>query len=112
VIFAPFDVKLDESNSVQSDIFVVLKSNTNQIMKSRFSGAPDLIVEILSPGNRNYDMIKKKDPYEKSGVKEYWIVDPETKLAMGFALNGGAYIKIGEEIGKINSLLLKADFIF
>jgi Uma2 family endonuclease len=112
VVFAPFDVKLDETNSVQPDIFVVLKSNVNQITKSRFNGAPDLIVEILSPGNRNYDMIKKKDLYEKFGVKEYWILDPDTKLALGFQWIEARYHKIGEEIGQIKSPLVATDFKF
>jgi Uma2 family endonuclease len=114
VIIAPYDIKLDKTrNSVQPDIIVILDSNPNQIDEAgRFEGVPDLLVEILSPGNKDYDLITKKDLYEKFGVKEYWIVDPETKLSMGFVLSGGAYIKISEEIGKINSPLLKADFMF
>jgi Uma2 family endonuclease len=114
VIFAPFDVKLDKTkNSVQPDIVVILKSNQNQINElGRFEGVPDLLVEVLSPSNKEYDLIKKKDLYEKFGVKEYWIVDPETKLAIGFKLSGNTYTKISEEIGKISSSLLNADFDF
>ncbi len=114
VIFAPFDIKLDQTkNSVQPDIVVILKTNPNQINEEgRYRGVPDLLVEILSPSNKEYDLIKKKDLYEKFGVKEYWIVDPETKLALGFALNGNTYNKISEEIGKISSPLLNADFAF
>jgi Uma2 family endonuclease len=114
VIVAPYDIKLDKSrNSVQPDIIVILKSNQNQINEfGRFEGVPDLLVEVLSPSNKEYDLIKKKDLYEKFGVKEYWIVDPETKLALGFVLNGNAYDKISEEIGKISSPLLNADFDF
>jgi Uma2 family endonuclease len=114
VIVAPFDIKLDKSrNSVQPDIIVILKSNQNQINEfGRFEGVPDLLVEVLSPSNKEYDLIKKKDLYEKFGVKEYWIVDPETRLAIGFALSGNTYNKISEEIGKINSPLLNSDFVF
>lgn len=114
VIFAPFDVKLDASkNAVQPDIVVILKSNPNQISKEgKYFGVPDLLVEILSPGNKDHDLITKKDLYEKFGVKEYWIVDPETKLALGFALKENRYEKISEQIGKIKSTLLNTDFGF
>ncbi|MBX2965904.1 MAG: Uma2 family endonuclease [Cyclobacteriaceae bacterium] len=113
VIYAPFDVRLDETrNAVQPDITVILKSNPNQIVEGRYAGVPDLIVEILSPGNKDHDLITKKDLYEKFGVQEYWIVDPETKLAMGFSLTEKRYQKIGEAIGNIQSPLLQAGFEF
>jgi Uma2 family endonuclease len=111
---APFDVNLDSSrNAVQPDIVVILKTNPNQINKEgKYFGIPDLLVEILSPGNKDHDLIVKKDLYEKFGVKEYWIVDPETKLALVFSLREKSYQKIGESIGKISSSLLKIDFMF
>ncbi len=114
LVIAPFDVKLDASkNAVQPDIVVILKTNPNQINeRGLYHGVPDLLVEILSPGNKDYDLITKKDLYEKFGVKEYWVVDPQTKLAIGFALKHDRYEKIGEEIGKIRSILLKEDFNF
>jgi len=113
VIYAPFDVKLDSSrNAVQPDIIVILKSNPDQIVEGRYAGVPDLIVEVLSPGNRDHDLITKKDLYEKFGVKEYWIVDPETKLALGFSLVESRFTKIGDRIGRIDSSLLQAGFEF
>jgi Uma2 family endonuclease len=114
VIFAPYDVKLDiTKNVVQPDVVVILKTNPDQIdERGHYRGVPDLLVEVLSPGNKDYDLITKKDLYEKFGVKEYWIVDQETKLAIGFALSGNTYTKISEEIGKISSPLLCADFSF
>ncbi len=113
VIIAPFDVKLDATrNAVQPDITVILKSNPNQIVDGRYVGIPDLVVEILSPGNKEHDLVTKKDLYEKFGVQEYWIVDPETKLALGYALKEGVYHRIGEDLGKIQSHLLHAEFVF
>lgn len=113
VIIAPFDVKLDESKSaVQPDIVVILKNNPNQIKDGRYSGVPDLLVEILSPGNKDHDLITKKDLYEKVGVKEYWVVDPDTRLALVFSLNESQYTKTSESIGKIQSTLLRAHFEF
>ncbi len=114
VIVAPFDVYLDEtSNAVQPDIVVILKGNSGRLEKNgHFHGVPDLLVEILSPGNKSFDMIKKKDLYEKFGVKEYWIVEPETKLAIGYALNNAAYDKVSEKIASISSSLIGLDILF
>jgi len=111
---APFDVYLDEnSNAVQPDIVVVLNESKNIIdPNGHIHGVPDLLIEVLSPGNREYDLVKKKDLYERFGVKEYWIVDPETKLALLFELDKGIYQKREESIGSIKSILLKATFNF
>ena len=88
VIIAPFDVYLDESsNAVQPDIVLILKTNKNQPEpKGHFHGVPDLVVEALSPVNREHDLVKKKDLYEKFGVAEYWIVDPQTKAIIAYTL--------------------------
>jgi len=114
VFVAPFDVYLDErSNAVQPDIVVVLSGNKNIIdPNGHIHGVPDLLVEVLSPGNKEYDLIKKKDLYERFGVKEYWIVDPDTKLALCYELKNGRYLKAGEEISFIKSPLLKLDIRF
>jgi len=72
-------------NVVQPDIFVVCdnrwKGNNNA-----FLGAPDMVIEILSPSNRKKDLIKKFLLYEKSGVREYWIADPEVKAVTTYIL--------------------------
>jgi Uma2 family endonuclease len=114
VFIAPYDVYLDEtSNAVQPDIVVVLEDNRNIIdPNGHIHGVPDLLVEVLSPGNKDHDLIKKKDLYERFGVKEYWIIDPETKLALCFQLVSGKYVKAGEEIGLIQSILLKLKIQF
>lgn len=114
IIVAPFDIKLDKTqNFVQPDIIVILKNNPNQVTEDgRYTGVPDLLIEVLSPSNKEYDLIKKKDLYEKFGVQEYWIVDPDTKLVIGFSLSSNLYKKISEEIGKIKSPLLSSEFTF
>lgn len=114
VIIAPFDIKLDETrNAVQPDVIVILKDNPRQInSEGKYVGVPDLLVEVLSPGNKDYDLITKKDLYEKFGVKEYWIVDPQTKLALVFHLKEMGYIKTSEKIGVITSPLLQEEFSF
>lgn len=78
VILGPFDVYLDEeSNAVQPDI-VVVRNKSMHILdeKGHIHGVPDLLVEILSPGNTDHDIVRKKDLYERFGVKEYWVVEP------------------------------------
>ncbi len=107
VIIAPFDVYLDEvGNAVQPDIVVILTGTKGLDKEGHFHGVPDLLIEILSQGNKSHDLIKKKALYERFGVKEYWAVDPETRLAQGFQLKNGKYTSLQNQVGKIESLLL------
>ena len=80
VFMAPSDVRLDRDNytMVQPDLLVICGKQDYLHMK-RLEGAPDLAVEILSPSTRSKDMILKLYKYEKAGVREYWIVDPEQR---------------------------------
>jgi len=112
VLIAPMDVYLDNhQNAVQPDIIVILNENKNIIdPEGHIHGVPDLLVEVLSPGNKDHDLITKKALYEKFGVKEYWIVDPETKLFMGFKMVNGVYNKYHEQIGRFDSELLQLSF--
>jgi Uma2 family endonuclease len=113
IFFAPLDLYLDEhSNVVQPDIVFIAKNNPLVIDKRGLRGVPDLIIEILSPGNKKYDSVKKKNLYEKFGVKEYWIVDPETKIAIGFLLKGSVYINQKESRGQLRSSIIGETFAF
>ena len=114
VITAPFDIYLNEtSNAVQPDIVVILNANKGDLIPTGyFHGVPDVIVEILSPGNKEYDLVKKKELYERFGVKEYWIVDPQTKETLGYLLKDSQYVKQGEGKGNITFNLLKLTVSF
>lgn len=114
VMIAPFDVYLNEtSNAVQPDIVVVLKANLAILNEEgHIHGVPDLLVEVLSPGNTDHDLVRKKNLYEKFGVKEYWIVDPDTKQASVFSLQNQKYHLHFEGVGNIESKLLKQSFQF
>lgn len=114
VFIAPFDVYLDEvENAVQPDLTVILRDNFHIINEAGFiHGSPDLIVEVLSKGNKNHDLIRKKDLYERFGVKEYWIIDPDSKLAMCFVLENKEFKLIAEDIGVIKSRLLNLSITF
>jgi Uma2 family endonuclease len=113
VYISPIDLYLDEySNVVQPDLLFISKSNSLVIDKKGLRGVPNLIIEVLSPGNKNYDSVKKKKLYEKFGVKEYWMVDPETRIATGFLLKNGAYANQRESTGQIKSIVLGEIFSF
>lgn len=114
VIISPFDVYLDEGgNAVQPDLIVVLNQNSGIIDPAgHIHGVPDILVEVLSPNNREHDLVVKKDLYERFGVKEYWIVDPENKSTAVHALVGGAYTLIDQNVGMIKSKLLDLSFAF
>lgn len=73
------------------DIIFVSKNNRNiKTERAGLFGVPDLLIEILS-SNRRYDLTTKKNLYERTGVKEIWYVDPETKSAQGYLLVKGKY---------------------
>lgn len=114
IVIAPFDVYLDETrNAVQPDIVVILNSNKGTLNhKGHFHGVPDLLVEILSPGNKDYDLIRKKDLYESFGVREYMIIDPDTRSTMVFMLENSKYKLMEEDTGTIKSILLDCAFTF
>ncbi len=111
---APTDVYLgDRKNSVQPDLFVILKENVASLTanRKRITGVPDIIIEVLSDGNKAYELEKKKDLYERFGVKEYFIVNPETGLTYHFYLGeNGRYELVYEHIRKLQSRLLNHTF--
>jgi Uma2 family endonuclease len=78
VLIAPLDVYFNEKNYVQPDVMFVSNERAH-ILQTRIQGAPDLIVEILSPSNIADDVVDKKALYESFGVHEYWIVNPMTE---------------------------------
>ncbi len=77
--FAPFAVFLnkDDTNYVEPDISVIC--DKSKLTDKGCSGAPDWIIEIVSPGSRRMDYFTKLFKYRTSGVREYWIVDPDRK---------------------------------
>ena len=77
VLYAPISVFLGEFSAPQPDLLFVATKNLAIVEKMAVMGAPDLIVEIVSPGSVVRDRVRKKDIYEKAGVPEYWIVDPK-----------------------------------
>ncbi len=77
VVLSPIDVRLDEENTLQPDLLYISEERKPQLIGERISGAPDLVIEILSPSTAHYDLQQKKNLYERYGVKEYLIIDPK-----------------------------------
>ena len=96
VYVAPFDVRLNADKSddtvVQPDILVVCDKSKFDPDGKGVVGAPDLIIEILSPSTERRDRMVKFRAYQQAGVHEYWIVDPANKMVATNVLSGGKYV--------------------
>ena len=86
---APLDVVFDETNVVQPDI--VLVCNPATVTETHIQGAPDLVMEVVSPSSKLLDKRDKRSLYEKFGVREYWIVYPDDELVDRFLLENGRF---------------------
>lgn len=95
---APFDVRLPVKSKKNEDIDTVVQPDICVICdKEKLDdlgciGAPDLIIEILSPGSNKKELKNKYEVYEESGVKEYWIIHPSEQTVMAYTLAEGRYI--------------------
>ena len=96
VYVAPFDVRLPvksakkDTTVVQPDLCIIC--DENKLDDKGCNGSPDLIVEILSPKNSKHDVDTKFNLYLESGVKEYWIVEPEARIVLVYTLINEEYI--------------------
>ncbi len=76
---APFDVYLDDFNVVQPDVVFVANESACKLIPEGAEGAPDLVVEILSPSTSTRDLRDKRRLYADKGVREFWVISPETR---------------------------------
>lgn len=109
VVGSPVDVFLSEHDAYQPDILFVAKDRQGIIEENGVHGAPDLVVEVLSPSTGYYDLTHKKRVYAEHGVKEYWIVDPIEKTVEVFENVEGTYISFAQarNEGTVPSCLLE-----
>ena len=91
VYYAPFDVVFAEKTALQPDLLFVSKARLGIIGPEYIIGAPDLVVEILSPSRPAFDRVTKLEQYALYGVGEYWIVDPMAESVEIFVLAGRKY---------------------
>jgi Uma2 family endonuclease len=93
-IVAPFDVyplydQGNEDTFVQPDLFTAC--DRSKLEENRYNGAPKFIIEVLS-SNRSHDMLTKLNLYQKAGVAEYWMIDPDEKIISALVLSEGSYV--------------------
>ena len=107
VFSAPFGVRLFEKEGdspdevdtmVEPDISVIC--DKNKLDKYGCKGAPDLVIEILSPSTLRHDRLVKLGLYQQAGVQEYWIVDPKNKTVQVFLQDKSGSFKIQEDYGQ------------
>ncbi len=97
VFTAPFDVRLAKISQAENEIFTVVQPDLCVICDPKkldlrgCIGAPDLIIEILSPGNTTKEMKNKFEIYEEAGVEEYWLVEPNDKIVLSYVLVNGKF---------------------
>ncbi len=113
VYVSPFDVRLPKKSKKEDEIFDVVQPDLSVICDQEklddkgCLGAPDLIIEVLSPSTASKDHIKKRALYESAGVKEYWLVSAEERIVWVYQLVNGQYQKpeIYNDQNKITSIL-------
>jgi Uma2 family endonuclease len=91
IFHAPCDVVFSEINVVQPDLLFVSKERLEILTDANVQGAPDLVVEILSPATGHRDLGIKRNLYAKYGVREYWVIDPDGKTVEVLAWTGTGY---------------------
>lgn len=101
VVYAPVDVVLSSEDVLQPDILFISNERRHIITEKNVTGAPDLVVEILSPSTQERDKLVKRSLYGRYGVKEYWIVDPITKSVEVMSLSSEGF--------KLYGIFLKED---
>ena len=120
VVTAPFEVHLAESTRpVQPDVLFIKQDRLPAPGTQIYEGAPDLIVEVISPSSIRLDRTVKFDAYERYGVMEYWLVDPKARLIEVYTWARGEYALFGQYTGDdivmsklLDGLQIKASLLF
>jgi Uma2 family endonuclease len=105
VFYAPFDVVFTNFDVVEPDLLYMSNARAAEILTSKHvTGAPEIVVEIGSPGTRKRDETIKRRLYERAGVSEYWIVDPDLSVVRVYRREGDGYsrpIELSAETGDV-----------
>lgn len=105
VLAAPIDVHIAPGSIVQPDLVVVATRHASILGPKKLRGAPDLLVEVLSPSTQQHDRERKRALYERAGVREFWLVDPKARSIEQLVLRRGRY---GPAIPATTTITLRA----
>ena len=106
VFVAPLDVELSNFDVVEPDVVVVLDANASVKREKRIVGAPDIVVEVISPSSAMQDRVRKGALYAMNGVREYWLVDPGNRTFDILALRPPEYVPVEQSAWSIRSRVL------
>ena len=93
LLYAPVDVHLTDDTNVQPDLLWIAPERVSRLIGDRVRGAPDLVIEILSPGTARRDRTIKRDLYAEHGVREYWLVDISQARVTMLRLEGLGFVE-------------------
>jgi len=93
---APLDVVFSDDNVCEPDILFISNERSSIVTRKNVQGAPDFVIEVLSEFNRKNDEVRKLAIYERFGVDEYWIVDPEADTVRVHRRKGKALVFVNE----------------
>lgn len=96
VFIAPYDVLLSQTNVLQPDIVFVSREQQSIITEANIQGVPALVVEVISPSTAVRDLESKRDIYAESGVREYWLVESDTRTISVLSLDSKEYREVGQ----------------
>ena len=96
VFVAPHDVILSQNDIVQPDVFFVASEHSDIVKERGIEGAPDLIAEVVSEGNRRHEEVRKRKLYARHRVPEYWVVDPPLHTVKVYRNPEGGYEREAE----------------
>jgi Uma2 family endonuclease len=102
---APFDVVFSQFDVVEPDLLFISNERLEVLTAKNVQGAPNLVVEVGSPGTRRRDETIKRKLYERCGVEEYWVIDPEIETIAVYRHVGERYQRVLELAGERNDTL-------
>jgi Uma2 family endonuclease len=106
VFYAPFDVVFSNVDVVEPDLLYLSNERMAEVVTPQHvRGAPNLVIEIGSPGTRKRDETIKKRLYERSGVDEYWIVDPDTDVVRLYRRQAEGFSRVVERLREADDVL-------
>jgi Uma2 family endonuclease len=109
VFFAPLDVLFSRFDVVEPDLLYVSNERAPELLSGQYvTGAPDLVVEIGSPGTRRRDETIKRRLYERSNVVEYWVVDPDIDVIRAYRRSGDRFERAVELSAEARDVLTTA----